>query len=960
MLQTNRSRKQVLEQIEDLRGRLAELEAQLARMEALSADDPGIPANDSPCDSNPSIPPDSPLPGLEPRPLQDQHSGGSAMPLTQGALRLREASFQPLADILPVMVWITDAEGQCTYINQRWLDFTGQSEGQALGMGWLQCVHPEDAEQSARIFLKANRNRQSFTLDYRVRRRDGSYRWAIDVGQPHFDGAGKFLGYVGVVLDITERKQAEQGLAEGQRRMQALFDNALDGILLTDDEGRYVDANPAACALLGYSREELLKLTTWDVTEPGYFDAAREHWRKFLAAGWNAGEYRVLRKDGNVREFEFRAVANVLPGLHLSSSRDVTERRRIEQSLRQSEARLKEAQRIAGLGNWEVDWASKAVFWSEEMYRLCGVTSERFTPTIDSFLALVPSEDRQRLLNEVDAAIAERRPYALDHRLARPDGTTLVVSEQAEIIFDASGRAVRFVGTMLDITARKHAEDELRALNAVLENAVEGISRLNRDGVYVAANGAYARMVGYAPEELPGMSWEPTVAADDRPRVVAAYERMLAEGRAESEARGVRKDGSVFWKQLVMVRALDATGDGIGHYCFMKDITDQKRLEEQLLQSQKQEAIGRLAGGVAHDFNNLLTVINGYSELLLSSPRSDEFSRRLAGEIKKAGDRAASLTQQLLAFSRKAIIQPVVLDLNAVVADAESMLRRLIGEDILLVTRLEANLGSVKMDRGQLDQVILNLAVNARDAMPNGGTLTLETRNMTLNPSAGARMEVIPGPYVVLEVVDTGCGMDEFVKGQLFEPFFTTKEVGKGTGLGLATVYGIVKQSAGNIDVESAPGQGTVFRISLPCISEVTESQAAELPVVALPGGRETVLLVEDDDGVRALAQLVLQSAGYRVLEACDGPAAIQLCGRHSGPIAILVTDVVMPQMSGKQLADRLRPLQAEMKVLYVSGYTDDALGRHGVLDNGLAFLQKPYTPMTLASKVREVLDRRA
>jgi len=396
-------------------------------------------------------------------------------------------------------------------------------------------------------------------------------------------------------------------------------------------------------------------------------------------------------------------------------------------------------------------------------------------------------------------------------------------------------------------------------MNSALANAVDGISLLDPQGRYVSMNPAYARIVGYLPEEMTGTSWEPTVHPEDRDKMRAAYQRMLASGKAEAEARGVRKDGSVFHKQVVMVKAHSADGTVVGHHCFMKDISERKRADdelrqaqEHLRQAQKLEAIGRLAGGIAHDFNNLLTVINGYSEILLSNGRTDEVSRRLLGQVKKSGERAATLTQQLLAFSRKAVIQPVVLDLNPVVKDAEKMLRRLIGEDIELRTELEPGLGAIRADRGQIDQILLNLAVNARDAMPKGGSISVRTRNIILGPDHDGHIEVVPGPYVLLQVTDSGCGMDESTRARIFEPFFTTKEVGKGTGLGLATVYGIVKQNDGYIEVASVPGTGATFRIYLPRTQD-TAPVTGEAPTTSgAPQGSGTVLLVEDEADVRS------------------------------------------------------------------------------------------------------------
>jgi signal transduction histidine kinase/CheY-like chemotaxis protein len=378
----------------------------------------------------------------------------------------------------------------------------------------------------------------------------------------------------------------------------------------------------------------------------------------------------------------------------------------------------------------------------------------------------------------------------------------------------------------------------------------------------------------------------------------------------------------------------------------------------QLEQAQKMDAVGRLAGGVAHDFNNLLTVILGRTDILLHPLKPEDPMRRGIELIQRTAGRAADLTRQLLAFSRKQVLEPVVLDLSAVTTDMKDMLGRLIGEDIALLTTATPGLGRVKADRGQIEQVIMNLAVNARDAMPQGGRLIVETADIDLDDEyvrrhVGAR----PGPHVMLAVSDTGTGIPHEIQSQIFEPFFTTKEQGKGTGLGLATVYGIVKQSGGYIEVDSEPGQGTTFRVYLPRLDAEPAPVDRSARPAAAAGGTETILLVEDEEGVRELARDILRASGYTVLEARNGPEALLLCERHQGPLDMLLTDVVMPRMSGRELAERLAPLRPDLSVLYMSGYTDDAVIRHGVLGAGTAFLQKPFTPAALVLRVRETLD---
>ena len=383
-----------------------------------------------------------------------------------------------------------------------------------------------------------------------------------------------------------------------------------------------------------------------------------------------------------------------------------------------------------------------------------------------------------------------------------------------------------------------------------------------------------------------------------------------------------------------------------------------RQSEEQLRQAQKMESVGRLAGGLAHDFNNLLMVVGGYSQIILGRLGADDPLRGEVEEIAKAGKRAAALTRQLLAFSRKQVLVPKVLDLNAVVTNMESLLRRLIGEDITLRTALSPGLGHVRADPSQIEQVMMNLVVNARDAMPRGGQLTIETANVELGkPYVRRFLTSTPGPHVMLAVSDTGCGMDKATQARIFEPFFTTKEQGQGTGLGLATVYGIVKQSSGGIWVYSEVGKGTTFKVYLPLVEEAPDATGPSTSPAGELHGSETILLVEDDEGVRKVTAKILKTHGYTVLEAGRGEEAFRVSGRHDGPISLMVTDVVMPGMSGRELAERLRSSRPGMKVLFISGYTDDTVVRHGVLEARMAFLQKPFTPSVLARKVREVLD---
>jgi PAS domain S-box-containing protein len=514
-----------------------------------------------------------------------------------------------------------------------------------------------------------------------------------------------------------------------------------------------------------------------------------------------------------------------------------------------------------------------------------------------------------------------------------------------------------------DITKRKRAEMALRRSEAnyrsLIQGATYGIFRCCQDGKFLTVNPALVTMLGYGSEAdlmAANLVSDLNPDSDKGTQLLRQYRQV---GRLDGvEVEWKRKDGT-----LVAVRLSGRTisGEPGEPECFeviAEDLGERKRLEEQLRQMEKMETVGRLAGGVAHDFNNLLTIISGFSQLLLDRIEVGDPRRSYVDEIQKAEERAASLTRQLLALGRRQVLLPQVLDLNEVVTKMDKMLRPLLGEDIELLIVQPPDLGRVKADPGQIEQVMLNLAVNARDAMPGGGKLTLETANIDLDESyALNHAEVTTGPYVLLAVSDTGCGMDAETQSHLFEPFFTTKEKGKGTGLGLATSYGIIQQSGGYLWFYSEPGRGTTFKVYLPRVQEVPEPVAVNQAQAGPAVGSETVLLVEDETSVRLLVRGVLEARGYTVLEASRADEALRICQQHPGPIQLLLTDVVMPQTMGPALAESLLVLRPKMKVLYMSGYTDHAVFGDGTLLAGISFLQKPFTPETLAQKVRRVLD---
>jgi len=508
---------------------------------------------------------------------------------------------------------------------------------------------------------------------------------------------------------------------------------------------------------------------------------------------------------------------------------------------------------------------------------------------------------------------------------------------------------------------RKQAEDKLREsedrYRDLVEHSQDLICTHDLDGRILSVNPWASKVLGYAPDELLGMNFRVVLA----PQVRDSFGKYMDEIKTHGTAQGLllvqtRNGEQRIWEYKNSLRTDGVTNPVVRGMA--QDITERRNLEQRLHQSQRIEAVGRLAGGIAHDFNNLLTVINGYSELLLDQMKEESPLRKEVEEIKRAGDRAATLTRQLLAFSRQQVLQPKVLDLNEVVSHMDMMLRRLIGEDVEFRTVLGTDLRSVKADPGQIEQVVMNLVVNARDAMPGGGKLTIETSNVFLDEEySHVHPPVQPGPYVMLAISDTGVGMDEETASKIFEPFFTTKERGKGTGLGLSTVYGIVKQSGGFIWVYSEPGKGSTFKVYFPRTEDRREvPDKGDPPVEDLRGGK-TVLVVEDEESIRELAITILGQYGYAVLSAGDGEEALRIAGEHQGEVSLLLTDVVMPRMGGRELYERLRQLRPGIKVLYMSGYTDNAIVHQGVLDPGIAFLQKPCSPISMVRKVKDVLE---
>lgn len=901
---------------------------------------------------------------LSPAPDGRRQVGGVSIDVTEReraveALRAGEENFRTLFDYAPDGILIADPDGYYRDANASACRMLGYSHGEMVTFHSTDVVAPAEVSH-VESALNEIKSKSEHRREWLFRRKDGS-TFAADVSAILMpDG-----NLMAMVREIAERKRAEDTLRLSEERFRNVVESSLQGIIIHQgDTIRY--ANPAASRMFGWpAAGDMIGRDIWEtLVVPEECPALRAR----IAAAYRGEQlaphpgWRAKRADGSdfwVATTASRTSWDGLPAV-VSMYLDITERKQAEQMLAESELRLRtifdnepECVKLLGAGCslLEMNPAGLRMIEADSLAQVLG----------QSMLNLILPAYRAGFA-ELSERVLLGESGSMEFEIRGIQGTHRWLETHAVPMHDGGGE-VRILGITRDITERKRAGENLRRtsdlLTAIANETTDAVFVKDRDGRYLLCNPAAARFMGRSPEDVIGHTDAEFFDADSA-RLIADRDRLVREsGQTETQEEELTAAGTTRTYLATKTPYRDAAGTIVGIIGIARDISDRKRLEKQFLQAQKMEAVGLLAGGVAHDFNNLLTIISGYSDLLLGMlPTADPMSGSLKA-IGEAGERAAALTRQLLAFSRQSVLEPKVLDLNAVVGDTGKMLRRLLGEDVLLATVLDPKLDRVKVDPGQLEQVLMNMAVNARDAMPKGGKLTVETRNVEWDDrDAATRADCKPGRYVMLAMSDMGDGMTPEVKARIFEPFFTTKGVGKGTGLGLAMVFGFVRQSGGAIEVYSELGFGTTFKIYLPAVAEqLAPARGPEGGSVG--GGTETILLVEDEDGVRALALLVLQGHGYKVLAAGDGKEALRAVDKHRGPIDMLVTDVVMPGMDGRDLAEALRRRFPQIKVLFSSGYTDDAVVRHGVLHEEVAFLQKPYSPRALGKKVREVLDKK-
>ncbi len=639
-----------------------------------------------------------------------------------------------------------------------------------------------------------------------------------------------------------------------------------------------------------------------------------------------------------------------------------------ETMLETTQTRLHMAVQAANIGLWDWNLATNQVYFSPEWKAQIGYQDYEISSAFHEWESRVHPDDLERFQESVHHYMEDPWPdYRLEFRFRHKNGSYRWILMHASLLSDGAGRPTHLLGSHLDITDRKLVEEQLYLQSAALHAAANGIVITDMEGTIQWGNPAFTALTGYTAEEAIGKNPRELVKSGkhDRAFFQNLWDTLLAGNVWHGEIINRKKDGSLYTEYQTITPVRDNLGR-ITHFIAIKeDITQRRKLEaenqklaEQVYQTQKMESIGNLAGGIAHDLNNLLVPIVGYSELgmLLSPPDSKMFGH--FEHINDAGNRAAALTGQILAFSRRQVLEMKILDLNQIVLRFEKMLRRLIGEHIAFETHLDPALAAVQADAGQLEQVLLNLVINARDAMPDGGRLTIETSNTTIDPPVVPQTEMQSRPHVLLTVTDTGCGMDAAIQQRIFEPFFTTKPRGQGTGLGLSTVFGIVKQHQGNIRVHSEPNRGTEFQVYLPVAPSSSVSAETHHTATETLTGSETILVVEDDGKVRQLVCDTLREHGYRVLEAETPSHCLPLAASHPGPIHLLLTDVVLPTLNGRELYQKMAAERPDLHVLYMSGYTNEMIGHRGVLDEGMMFLQKPFTIDTLLTKIRMALQQ--
>jgi two-component system, cell cycle sensor histidine kinase and response regulator CckA len=846
-------------------------------------------------------------------------------------------------------------------------ELTGLAADQVIGTNAYE-VFPEImaagvGEDLARALAgEAPTSRQ---FEYMVPR-TGRRGWVVQTNRPHRSYTGELIGVVSSVRDITAQHEADEALRQSEEQFRAIFDSVGDAVAIHRPGGKFLEVNRVLCERLGYTREEMLAMRVDEINTPESVEHIAERIAQIFEAGSLVFETTHLRRDGTVipvevsaRLIQFRGQPAVL-GVH----RDLTARLRAEMEIHEQARFLQQLIDAIPIPIIAKDGEGRAQVCNEAFAAAGGrLGSEIIGKTVAELGIPEPAVHTAR----DKSVLTDGKPQVYEAFMPVPGHPKRRFFMSKAPLRAADGAITGVVTAAVDIGDRYEAEQALRQseerFRTLFENAGDAILIVGAEGLFVEANRTACERLGYSREELLEMTPEDLETPEFRVLFEDRKEILQTQGSLSFETAQVTRSGAVIPTEIIAT--VIELGGRIAILAIAHDLTEHRRaeaeraaLEAQLRQAQKMEGIGQLAGGIAHDFNNLLTAIRGNASLALAEVPPDSRAREDLEQIEQASDRAAALTRQLLAFARRTVLQPEVVDLGVIVRRLEPMLRRLLGEDVSLVTVTPPSRGAIMADPSQIEQVIVNLAVNARDAMPDGGTLTIETADVELDEATvRAHPSATPGPNAMIAVTDTGTGMAATTLDRLFEPFFTTKGPGKGTGLGLATVYGIVRQSGGAIWANSELGKGSTLTVHLPWVEGAVQVRPGAPPVAVVDVGGPrtgTVLVVEDDDGVRGFATRVLERAGYRVLSASGGAYALANYGSES--IDLLVTDVVMPSMNGREVADRLLARHRNLRVMFMSGHADTTIVKHGVLDPKIRYLPKPFTAQALLAAVADAL----
>jgi hypothetical protein len=898
-----------------------------------------------------------------------ERQGSEELLRAETTRREAEERFRNMADTAPAMLWVTKPDGRGAFISRGWYEFTGQTEHEALGkdgFGWLDAVHPDDREEAGRVFQEANKKRESFTLDYRVRRADGAYRWAIDAGMPRFDTAGAFLGYIGSVIDITERKESERALRESEARLAGIINSAMDAVISVDDRQRVILFNAAAEKMFGYSAAEVMGRAI-SILIPVRFRASHErHIHRFGMTGETdramgaLGAISGLRRNGE--EFPIEAsISQIEIGpkkLFTVILRDITERVRADVALRESREQLASILDTTIDGIITIDDAQRIILFNaaaEKIFR-CSAAAAIGQP-IDRFIPerfRLTHRDQVRAFGQGEitrGTMGVRTVYGL-----RADGEEFPM--EASISKVEVGGRILYTVIHRDVTENVRANERLVEQAALLDQSHEGIVVRDLDNRIRYWSRGAERLYGWTAEEVIGRPVQELIYREDLSQLARANEIVIEKGEWNGELRHITKDGREVIVEGHWTLVRDEEGNPKTILAINTDITEKKRLEAQFLRAQRLESIGTLASGIAHDLNNILSPITMGAQIL-QMRLEDEPSRRLLEVMRTNAERGAEMIKQLLSFARGTAGERVLVQPKHLIREIVGIARETFPRSIRIEQDLPEGLWVINGDATQLHQALMNLCVNARDAMPNGGALTIEAENQPLDEIyAGMLKGASPGKYVVITITDTGEGIPPEIINRIFDPFFTTKEPGRGTGLGLATVQGIITGHGGFITVDSQPGLGTKFKIYLPANEAASRNESEEGQSEIHLGNGEMILVVDDEAAIREMTRATLERFGYRSLTADNGATALGIFASHKGEISVVITDMMMPVMDGPMTIRALQKLDPQVRIIASSGLTEsiDAadLDQLGVK----TFLIKPYDAKTLLKTVAQALSQ--